>query len=172
MRSIRGSIAVPYSSPNLPVQQHAVIRYEGIVWIFRVNIPNKLKCLYKVQYSILTKDIEYICMSHCLIIALLDNGEKKKKNEALREFSEILCSHRQENAPSQKRKGNWVPGLGLITQANKQKTLYPNFWFALYVIEVWPRDYLTKWDGKQAQSSYWCAMRWECVSLCVHLNRQ
>ena len=45
-------ISLPYWSPNLPVQHHAGIRNEGILWIFRVNIPNKLKCLYKVQYNI------------------------------------------------------------------------------------------------------------------------
>ena len=42
-----------------------------------------IKCLYKVQYNILNYrmiprlDIEYVCMLHCLIIALLDNGNLK-----------------------------------------------------------------------------------------------
>ena len=30
----------------------------------------------------------------------------------------LKVTHRQENAPSQKRKGNWVPALGQMAQAN------------------------------------------------------
>ena len=52
-------------------------------------------------------------MLHCLIIALLDNKIKKNKNMRLvRNFRKLSVPIGKKMPPSQKRKGNWVPGPG------------------------------------------------------------